>query len=295
VKAARRRPGNAARYRTTFTKYRGRGDLHVRIELQGKRATYAAEAGYGIFPLAGEEPYVMIDRIFHTVEPEEGFVRGVNVRHMVVHHGVRVELKHAGMNFYPLHTPLISFGKPGAYLFDGDGKVNGVLYANLFNNCWGTNFAQWQSGDLAYDFVLRPTGNDAWDGGLARGGAEVFRPLPATVVHGARGEACGSWVAIDPESVQVMALKPADFGAGTVMRLWNADVDKVTAKIKLPRMKKSNSLQRCDLLERPQGKAITQGANGEYRVTIGPNELVTLLCTGESYGMTNDEARMSKE
>ncbi len=272
-----RRSGDAKKYRTTFTHYRGHRDLHVRMELTGKRATYAAEAGYGFFPLAGEEPMVMIDRIFHTMQPGEDLAKGVNARHMAVHHGVRVELKHAGLNFYPLHTPLISFGKPGLYLYDEDRDLNGVLYAGLFNNGWGTNFAQWQSGDFCYDFVLRPSGNDDWDGGLHRGGAEVFRPLLATVVQGARGEPSGSWMEIDSDKVQLVAFKPAEFGSGLVLRLWNADVDPSVAEIRSSCFGKKTVLRRGDLLERPAGKAIDAKASGAFRVKLKPNEVMTLV------------------
>ena len=110
----------------------------------------------------------------------------------------RVELEHAGMNLYPLDTPLVGFGQPGAYRFDDNAAgTNGVLYATLFDNCWGTNFAQWQSGDFSFDFVLSPTGNDDWDGGLARGGAEVFRPLVASVCRAGRGPASRSLLKVD--------------------------------------------------------------------------------------------------
>src|SRR5690606_23375642 len=169
----------------------------------------------------------------------------------------------------PLHTPLVSFGEPGVYRFDDNGAhESGILYATLFTNGWGTNFAQWQpveglgqsgrrgrgtaggrsnaarrhstavgepasgspgsgsaatrGGHYRFEFVMRPTGNDRHDGGLERGGAELFRPLIAAVVHGRPAQPAGSVLMVEPaQQVQLMTLKPAEFEPGLVMRLWN--------------------------------------------------------------------------
>jgi hypothetical protein len=276
-KAAGRRSGNARRYRTTFTLYRGQPELRVRIELLGKQPTYAAEAGYGFFPFYGDEPFVLVDRIAHLVEPSEDFLPGVNTAHLAVHRGVRIELEHAGMNFYPLHAPLLGFGAPGAYRYDdAHGYDSGVLYSTLFDNCWGTNFAQWQGGDLAYEYVCQPTGNDEWDGRLARGGLEVFRPIVGTVVHGMKPPLARSLVRIEPDWVQLVAMKPAESGRGIILRLWSADPDPTTAKLNLPFAKRGSKLEICDLLERPTGRRIALNTEGMGRVPMKPHELMTL-------------------
>jgi hypothetical protein len=273
-----RKSGDARRYRTTFTVYRGRRELRVNIQLIGKRASFAAEAGYGFFPLCGDEPFVLVDRIAHLIDPSHDLARGVNAAHMAVHRGVRIEAKHAGVNFYPLDTPLVGFGKPGAYQFSDDGDYDsGVLYATLFNNCWGTNFAQWQSGDFSFDFVLSPSGNDDWDGGFARGGAEAFRPLVASVVKGFRGDASRSLLKIDPPCVQLVTLKPGEFGSGTVVRLWNAEVEPGKARLRLIGGRRGDKLSVCDLIERPTRRRIAVSAEGEAIVQLKPNEIVTLL------------------
>lgn len=273
-----RRSGDAKRYRTTFTVYRGYRDLHVSIELFDKQPTFAAEAGYGFFPFYGCEPYVLVDRIAHLVEPHHDFAKGVNTGHMAVHHGVRIELEHAGMNFYPLDTPLVGFGHPGLWHYnDAPDYENGVLYSTLFANGWGTNFAQWQSGNLKFNFVCRPTGNDEWDGGLARGGLEVFRPITGTVVQGAPAAAAQSMLQIDSDLVHLVAMKPAEFGKGVVMRLWSADPDPLTTRLTLPFAKRGDMLEFCDLLERPTGKRISIDKQGVAKLPMRPHQIMTLL------------------
>lgn len=278
AKVPNRRSGSPGRYRTTFSVYRNYRDLHVTIELLDKPATFAAEAGYGFFPFYGTEPYVMIDRIAHLVEAGGDFMKGVNTAHMAVHHGVRVELEHAGMNFYPLDTPLVGFGRPGLWSYgESQGYDDGVLYATLFANGWGTNFAQWQSGRFKFEFVCRPTGNDEWDGGLARGGVEVFRPIIGTVVRGRPDAPARGLLRVEPDLAQLVAMKPAESKAGTILRLWSADPDPLTARLTLPFVSRGDTLEVCDLLERPTGKRIAIDREGRAKVPMRPHGITTLL------------------
>ncbi|MBI4581172.1 MAG: hypothetical protein HY718_15830, partial [Planctomycetes bacterium] len=271
------RSDDVHRYRSTFTVYRGCRDLHVRIALlSGQPATVGA--GYGFFPLYGSEPWVLIDRIAHLVQGGHGFLRGVNTAHLAVHRGVRIECQHAGVNFYPLDTPMIGFSAPGAYRFDDAREyANGVLYATLFNGGRGTGLAPQQSGDLSYEFILRPTGNDDWDGGLARGGIEVFRPILGTVVRGRPAEASRSLLRVEPDLVHLVAMKPAESDEGLVLRLWSADPDPLTARLTLPFARRGDVLHVCDLLERPTGRRIAIDRQAAAEVSMKPHQIVTLL------------------
>ncbi|UCD27854.1 MAG: hypothetical protein JSV03_12210 [Planctomycetota bacterium] len=273
-----RRSGDIRRYRTTFTHYLGRSELYINIRLIGKQATYAAEAGYAFFPLAVKYPLVMVDRIGQVAIAGDDFVDQANKAHMAVHRGLRIEDTFSGMNFYPLHTPLVAIGAPGAYCFNSNTEYKaGILYATLFNNCWGTNFPQWQSGDFSFDFVLNPTGNDDWDGGLAQGGAELFRPLLATVTTGFQGPASQSLLSITPPCVELITLKPAEFDSGIIIRLWNSEVEPVRACLTLPNAQRDNSLTLCDVLERSRGRRIPISEEGEAKVSLKPNDIITLM------------------
>ncbi|HOB73009.1 MAG TPA: glycosyl hydrolase-related protein [Phycisphaerae bacterium] len=272
-----RRAGDARRYQLTYTLYHNRPELHVNLRLFAKTPTYAAEAGYAFFPFAINQPHILVDRIAHLTTPAVDLVRGVNAAHMAVHHGVRVEDDHVGMNFYPLDTPLVSFAAPGAYLYKERGDdVSATLYATLFNNCWGTNFAQWQGGDFSFNFVLHPTGNDGWDGGLAKGGMEYFRPLLATVLPCRPAVPAGSLLQIESPAVQLVTLKPADFQPGYVLRLWNSLLDPTEARITLPAARRGDQLWRCDLLERT-ARRVPMSSEGRVRLKLGPHEIATLL------------------
>jgi hypothetical protein len=277
-KLSDRQSGDIRRYRTTFTHYRGQSELYVNMRLMGKRATYAAEAGYAFFPFYCEDPLVMVDRIAHLALSDDQVAPGINADHMVIHRGMRIEGSFAGINFYPLHTPLVSIGSPGAYNCNRSGdEATGLVYATLFNNCWGTNYAQWQSGNFSFDFVINPTGNDDWDGRLHEDGSAIYRPLLGTVVKDWQNKPSQSLLHIKPSCVELITLKPAEFESGIIIRLWNADVEPVKADITLPSVRSNNSLWFCDLLERPSRRRVSINRGGRAAFSLKPNEIVTLL------------------
>lgn len=277
-RAPGRRSGDCRRYRTVFTQYRDRRELHVTVQLLGKKPTYAAEAGYAAFPINLPKPRITIDRIARMVDPAKGLAPGCSSAVMAVHHGVRVQGQYTGMNLYPLDTPLMCFGRPGAYVFDSTGEPgSGMLYAMLFNNCWNTNFALWQGGDFSFDFVLHPTANDSGDGGLSRGGCEYHRPLCAVVVSGFSGPPSRTLLQLDSSSVQLVVLKAADFGPGHVLRLWNADPAPARAKLVFPTVRRGMCLRECDLLERPGGRTVRLSDGGEADVRLRGHQIATFL------------------
>ena len=114
--------------------------------------------------------------------------------------GCRLQGTHAGLNLYPLHTPLLALGRPGQYAFPPKGCKDGIVYATLLDNAregdrqYPVGPASCRSVDRLeagptktlphWEFILHPTGNDASDGGLATGAAEYHRPLRAAIVKG---------------------------------------------------------------------------------------------------------------
>lgn len=272
------RPGQARRYRTTFTVYHGRPELHVNISLFDKPPTYAAEAGYALFALNADEPCILADRIGQVVVPTEELAPGNNAAHFAIHHGLRVENRLTGMNLFSLDTPLIGLGRPGAYRYDENARyANGDVYATLFANTWGTNFALWQAGDFSFDFILAPTGNDDWDGQLSAAGAQWHRPLMATVRPNRPGITLGETaMTIEPADIQLVTIKPMFEGTGYVLRLWNSAVEEVSARLHLPLAPPGTRLWRADGLERPVER-LRLGRDRRADVPLPPQHVATLL------------------
>lgn len=290
------------RCRITYTLYRNRRELYVNIAICGDPGTRAGER-YAFFPVAVEKPYVLVDRIAHLTTPEDDLAKGVDAACMAVHHGIRVEGDHAGMNFYGLDTPLVWFGMPDAKAgnaapIGGNGQAahgsaavrkdrnvrppsgaypDGTLCALLPGI---TDQTHHRGGDpnpeRSFDFILHPTANDGWDGGLSKLGWEYARPLVAVLAEGQSVRPSGSLLSIEPTVVQLVTLKPADFADGTCLRLWNSLLDPAEGLVTLPESLRRGELWRCDLLERPV-KRIPLDRQGRARVSFRPHEIVTTM------------------
>ncbi|MEP0844922.1 MAG: hypothetical protein HRF43_19650 [Phycisphaerae bacterium] len=281
-----RHGSGAGGYRLVFTLYRGRHELHVRLGIPRRRPAGVAEAGYAVFPIAVEKPYVLVDRISHLVTPADDLAPGSNAGCMAAHHGARIEGDHAGMNLFPLDTPVIAFGAPGAFHFSGNGVfADGTVYATLFQHPpWaidgspaaGANEAPAASIESSFDFVLQPTGNDGWDGGLSRYGLEHFRPLLAAVTSTPPAAPARSLLRVEPPAVQLVSLKPAAFEAGYCLRLWNATLDPAEARLTFPEVRRADRLESCDLLERP-ARPLDLTRDGQARLKLRPHEIATLV------------------
>ncbi len=271
--------GPAGRYRSTFTLYRDRPELYVRIE-RPARAGGPNGGAHAFFGLLGESPFLLIDRVTHVIEPGQDLFGGGRAPAMAVSRGLRVEGSHAGMNVFSLDAPLIGFGRPagtdaasagtaggpGVCKVRRTGSQTGQLYVALPSRPARPSVAE---------FVLQPTGNDAWDGRLAQSGAEFCRPLVALALRGRANEPSASLLRIEPSCVHLVTLKPADDGQGFMLRLWNADVDPVTAEIACPTARGRGRLLLCDALERPTGRHLAM-RGGSARLRLNGYELATL-------------------
>jgi alpha-mannosidase len=131
----------------------------------------------------------------------------------------------AGVSIASIDSPLFELGS----LTDERGVNGGPrawrtavpgtdLYAYLLNNYWHTNYKADQSGEMTFRFRVRPHG--AFDAAmLRRFGAEVEQPLlAAESVPGAPLPVLP--FTLDGAAV-ASALKPADDGRGSIVRLYN--------------------------------------------------------------------------
>lgn len=71
-------------------------------------------------------------------------------------HATQGCLKFGDFKLDLIDSPLIAVGKPSVYGFCNEHpETEKGVWANLFNNQWGTNFPMWNEGDARFRFVLR--------------------------------------------------------------------------------------------------------------------------------------------
>ena len=151
-------------------------DLLAELTLGGKEATPFVESGSLVLPFAGKAEY-RIGKPGGVVNPATDIVEGANHAMFNLEREVTILGERANLCVCSLDAPLFGIGTPGVYEYHRQygGERPAVLYFNLFNNMWGTNFPQWISGSFTYRFVLRGFGPEeaakatVWASRLTRG------------------------------------------------------------------------------------------------------------------------------
>ena len=114
-------------------------------------------------------------------------------------------------------------GRPGDWRYSKDYlPTDSVVYVNLFNNQWGTNFQQWIGGTWSSTVRVWPIRNQAEAGELAANSIEWRGEAIAALADGAAGTLPLSQpgMAVSRKGIQVTAFGANPDGDGIILRLW---------------------------------------------------------------------------
>ena len=120
----------------------------------------------------------------------------------------------------PLDSPLVSLGYPGIYRYTKQwAPREPLVFVNLFNNIWGTNFQQWIGGSWSSRVRLWPKTDEAL---LVEQSWAARSPCLAAVADGAAGSLPATQGGVSPSSraVLVTAFAPGGGGRPWLLRLW---------------------------------------------------------------------------
>ena len=141
-------------------------DVLLELSLFSKEATPFVEFGSLVLPFAGKAAY-RIGKPGGVVNPETDIVDCANHAMFNLEREVTILGQNANLCVCSLDAPLFGIGTPGVYEYHKQygAERPAVLYFNLFNNMWGTNFPQWIEGTFTYRFILRGCGGEEADRG----------------------------------------------------------------------------------------------------------------------------------
>jgi hypothetical protein len=162
------------------------------------------------------------------MNPVTDILPGANRDLFSVGHGVTIaDADGSGIAVCPLDHPLVSLDRPGCWRAsksaDEFTPKKPVVYLNLYNNQWNTNFRYWYPGTWSSRVRLwtfdKHTAPDAI---MATPALEARNPLLATAANGAGGRlpAEQSGLAVSRKGVLVTAFGQNPDGAGTLLRIW---------------------------------------------------------------------------
>ena len=209
------------------------------------------EAGWLCLPLAIDQPNFRLGRLGAIVDPSTDTVRGANHEVFCLNSGMSVTgADGKGIGFCPADSPLVSIGRPGIWRHSKEfGQREPVVFVNLFNNVWGTNFQQWIRGSWSSRVRLWAVDGGEVERDLITPSRETRSRAMAAMFDGSAGNLtpAQSGVELSEKGVLVTAFEAYPNGNGILLRLWEqAGVDR-ECRVQLPAGLRVTEAQPCDL------------------------------------------------
>ena len=192
--------------------------LDLELTIKDKAKDNWPEADWLCLPFRLNSPQFRVARTLGVMDPSTDILPGSN-RHMyAIGTGLTITGSDgASVSLCPMDHPLVSLDTPGIWKFSLDFvPKKPVIFLNLYNNQWNTNYRYWYSGTWSSRVRV-------WFGDLLTVPAlETMLPLVASVCSGARGilPLTQSGISVSRPGVVITALKQRSNGKVTFLRLW---------------------------------------------------------------------------
>lgn len=214
----------ATRLKVTLTDNQPYIDLEITIIDKAKDNW--PEADWLCLPFNIRDPVFKVYRPLGVMNPVTDILRGANKNLYTVGLGVTLtDADGSGISVCPLDHPLISLDTPGCWKFDLEFvPEKPVVYVNLYNNQWNTNFRYWYPGTWSSRVRIRTFDKSTGIADVISVPAlEARNPLQAIIVEGKGGKlpAQGHGVSVSRKGVLITAFgDDPDENEGTLIRVW---------------------------------------------------------------------------
>ena len=263
----------------------GQAYVDLEIKIKEKSRDNWPEADWLCLPFKISNPSFRVGRNLGFMNPEE-ILPGANRHLYTTGSGVTITgADGSGMAVIPTDHPLVSLGEPGCWKFSMDYiPKKPVIYLNLYNNQWNTNFRYWYPGSwssrvriLTFDKSMDE--NTA----LVTPSMEARMPLQASVADGA-----GGIVPVEQEGIRtsrsgiaVTAFgKDFDGSGGTLLRVWEQSGISGEVTVSLPAGCKAIRANPVNLRGEKGGKAL-RVRNNQLRFYLGAFAPASYILTEE--------------
>jgi len=214
------------------TLHTGVAYLDIEFTIKDKARDNWPEADWLCLPFRVNSPQFRVARTLGIMDPSCDIVPGSN-RHMyAVGAGLTITGNDgASLSLCPRDHPLVSLDTPGIWKFSLDFvPKKPVVFLNLYNNQWNTNYRYWYSGSWSSRVRV-------WFGDqLTVPALETMVPLAASAGSGPRGPlpSTQSGASVSRPGVVITALKNKSKGRVTFLRLWEFAGESGKVTVQLP-------------------------------------------------------------
>ncbi len=244
----------------TATVYRDQPYVDLGICPFDKKPDPWPEAAWLCLPFRVDEPTFRLGRLGSVVNPAKDARRGSNFEVFCLNTGMTITGPDGkGVGLCPLDSPLVSIGRPGLYRYSKEfGSRQPVVFVNLFNNVWGTNFQQWNEGSGPSRIRIWAVEGKGIEADLITPSWEARSPCRAAYFDGPAGTLppSQSGIELSRKGVLVTTFGPNPDGDGILLRLWEQAGEDGICRVRLPDGMDLKQAQPCDLRGRPQGEPL---------------------------------------
>jgi alpha-mannosidase len=245
--------------------------IDMEMTIKEKEKDNWPQADWFCFPFKLTQPTFTVGRTLGVMDPLSDIMYGANRDLYAVGAGVSMtDIDGAGVTVCPIDHPLVSLDRPGIWKFSLDFvPQRPVVYINLFNNQWNTNFRYWYSGTWSsrvrvWTFDKNCTPASA----LQVPSFEARIPLLVAKAEGKGGRLPLSQkgITLSRSGIEVTAYKPED-NEQTLLRVWEQAGISGSCTVKLPEGIKISNAQPVNLRGEIDGSPI-KVKNGEFSFNL---------------------------
>lgn len=245
--------------------YRDQPYIDMEFTIKDKNKDNWPEADWLCLPFRMDSPTFNVYRQLGVMNPSTDILPGANRHIYAAENGVTLtETDGSGIAVCPIDHPLISLGVPGCWKYSNDYiPVKPVVYLNLYNNQWNTNFRYWYPGTWSSHVriwtIKKGSSFEERSRLFMIHSMETRNQLQAASLAGSKGNlpSTKSGIKLSRKGVMVSAFgTDPDGNAGTLLRVWEQAGTSGMITITLPEEMNVSFAQPVNLRGEKIGNAI---------------------------------------
>jgi alpha-mannosidase len=254
-----------------------------------KTETFQKEGAYFAFPFAIDHPRFLFEVQNGWIDPAKDMLPGAGKEWFSVQHWICTEGDGIAAAVMPLDAGLATLGDINRGSWPEQfGDRKGSVFSYVMNNYWPTNYRAGQGGAFCFRYVvtsaLRPNPAE-----LSRLGWEEMTPLETDEIQSedkswSRPPGLDpredSFLSVDDPALLLETWKPAENGAGTILRLLDLGGPARTVAIRTP-WQNLSKVRITDAMERDRRDLPLSGPHS-FEVQVFPHQIVTIRIIGSS-------------
>jgi hypothetical protein len=237
--------------------------IELRWAILSKPAEPWPEAGWIPFSVNVRDPKFKVGRLGAVVDPTADFVDNTNFDYFFLNSGVAVlDEQGRGIGISSPDAPGVSLDRPGLWRFSGNFEPEKpVVFFNLFNNQWSTNFTEWIEGSWNVRFRIWSIEDYDNEKDLITPSEEFRSPLLAAFAPGRNGDLPiqDHGVSLSRKGVLVTAFGAVAEDGPWLLRCWEQTGNPGDVVVTLPRGLRVSHARPVNLRGQETGEEIAIG------------------------------------